>query len=51
MKKIEKFVDHLEDEIFKRTDIDSFEKFMVKLSIELSKRYIYDTDLNSKTKK
>lgn len=39
-KEMEKFVDKLEDEICKRTDIDSFEEFMVALSKELGSRYV-----------
>lgn len=50
-KKIEVFVDHIEDEICKRTDIDSFEEFMQALAKELYKRYLNNTGLNIYIKK
>lgn len=50
-KEREKFVDKLEDEICKRTDIDSFDYIMVEIAKELYDRYLFggidDTKRNS----
>jgi hypothetical protein len=49
IKKLELFVNKLEDEIFKRTDIESFDEFMTELTKELCARYITSI-AESKTK-
>lgn len=40
---IKLFADQLEDELCRRTDIDSFEEFMTGLAKELSARYLVNT--------
>ena len=38
--KIKEFVDKIEDEVCKLTNIDKYDEFMVALTFELSRRYV-----------